>query len=68
MASPVDQVKQKVNEMLAKYPVVDEPLNKLSAKIGVEKAFIAIGALIIPLLIVFTIGTGEFIMYVFFIL
>ncbi len=63
MSSPVDQVKQKVNAMLDKYPVIDEPIKKLAAQTGVDKAFIALGALLIPVLIVFTIGAGEFVMY-----
>jgi len=54
-------VQEKVNSLLAKYPVVDDPLKKLSAKIGVDKSFVAIAAALLPLLFIFMLGTGEFV-------
>jgi hypothetical protein len=63
MAEHIETVKTKVNELLAKYPIVDEPLRKLSAKAGgVDKAFLAIGSLCVPLVIIFAMGTGNFLM------
>lgn len=56
----VEVVKEKVNGILAQYPQIDEPLKKVSEKVGVEKAFIAIGALLLPVILLFSMGSGTF--------
>lgn len=62
-AAHLDTVKTKVNEVLEKYPVVDEPLQKLSLKAGgVDKAFLALGIILIPIFAIFAMGTGDFLM------
>ena len=58
----IEVVKGKVNEFLTSYPVINDPLTKFSAKIKVEKAYLAIGIALIPILILFMIGSGAFIM------
>jgi hypothetical protein len=51
-----------VNEFLDKYPVINDPLIKLSEKAKVDKAFIAIALVLLPLVIMFFLGYGEFVM------
>lgn len=57
----MDVVKEKVNSILVKYPAIDEPLKKVADKAGVDKAFVAIGAVAIPALFILMFGVGEFI-------
>jgi hypothetical protein len=47
---------------VAQYPAVDRPLTSISQKVGVEKAYIALTFAVIPLLIIFVMGSGHFIM------
>jgi hypothetical protein len=54
----LDKVKEKVNSVLSKYPVIDEPLTKVAGNLKIDKAFIVIGiALAVPMLI-YSVYTG----------
>ena len=59
-ADTLKVIKGKIDEILAKFPVVDEPLKKLSAKVKVEKAYLTLGLLLIPLLSILLLGSGYF--------
>lgn len=62
-ANALDKVKEKVNGVLAKYPVIDEPLGKIAGNLKVDKAFIVIGiALAVPVLIYSVMSGGSLIM------
>jgi len=53
-------VKEKVNGILVKYPVIDEPLKTAASKIGVDKAFVAIGiCVLVPLILSFFLSFGT---------
>lgn len=43
-----------------KYPVVDEPLTQLAEKVKVEKAYLAAGIAVVPVLILLFFGIGHF--------
>lgn len=58
----MDVVKTKVNELLASFPLADEQAKKLSEKIGVEKAFVALGVIAIPFIIMLSMGSGNFLL------
>ena len=64
MASNViEVVKEKVNGVLAKYPVIDEPLTKLATNLKTEKAFIVIGiVLAVPILLFSFLSGGSLLM------
>lgn len=62
-SNAVDVVKEKVNGILSKYPAIDEPLGKLAAKAKIDKAFVAIGIAVVVLLLLFTLGSGDLLMY-----
>ena len=53
---------EKIVTFVAQYPAVDRPLTSISQKVGVEKAYIALTFAAIPLLIIFLMGSGDFIM------
>lgn len=55
-------VKEKVEMVIKKYPVVEEPLNQISSKLGgADRAYVAMGLItIVPLLIISVMGTGSF--------
>lgn len=61
-SNALNVVKEKIEMAIKKYPVVEEPLNQLSTKLGgVDRAFIAMGVItIVPLLIISIMGTGSF--------
>ena len=60
--SPIDVVKEKIEIFLSKYPQVDDVLKQVSSKIGVEKPYVTIGIALLPvLLLLFAIGSGDFI-------
>jgi uncharacterized membrane protein YjjP (DUF1212 family) len=61
-ASAVDSVKAKINEFLAKVPVVDEQVGKIAEKAKIDKAFIVIGAAVLCFLLVVLIGGGNFVL------
>ena len=46
---------------VGQYPSIDKPLTSVSQKVGVGKAYVAITFAIIPLLIIFMMGSGNFI-------
>jgi hypothetical protein len=59
----VEVVKEKVNGILAKYPVIDQPLVKMASKVGVDKAFVAIGiCVLVPLSLSFFLSFGTLFM------
>jgi hypothetical protein len=49
---------------VGQYPTIDKPLTSVSQKTGVGKAYVAVTFAVIPLLIVFLMGSGNFIMCV----
>jgi len=56
----IDVVKNKINSILSKYPQFDEPLSRLAGSIGVDKPILALGIVLVPLLIIFVVGVGHF--------
>jgi receptor expression-enhancing protein 5/6 len=50
-----------VNGFLGKFPQVDQPLSQLSEKIKVDKAFIAVGIALVPILLSVVLGFGHFV-------
>ena len=67
--SVLDKVKEKIDAFLVKYPKVDDALKEVSAKLGVEKLYIALGIVALPfVLILFSLGSGDFFVYVFLML
>lgn len=56
----VEVIKEKIDSVLLKYPVIDEPLTQLSEKCKVEKAYLAAGIGAAPLLILLFFGVGHF--------
>ncbi len=61
-ANGLEVVKDKVKGVLAKYPVIDEPLTKLAEKAKVDKVFIAFGIALVPILLFCYLGSAHFIM------
>ena len=62
-SNAIEIVKEKVNGVLAKYPVIDEPLTKVATNLKVEKAFLVIGAIIaVPVLLFSLLSGGTLIM------
>lgn len=59
-AQILDQVKEKVNGFLSQYPQIDKPITDLSQKVGFEKAFVAIGIVLVPILLFFALSSGDF--------
>lgn len=61
----IDTVKEKVNGVLSKYPVIDEPLSKVADNLKIDKAFIVIAiAVTVPVLIYSLYTGGTFVMWV----
>ena len=58
----VENVKGKINEFLAKYPQIDGPVSQVSDKIKVEKPFVVIGILAVPMILLLIWGNGDFAM------
>lgn len=59
----LETVKEKVNGVLAKYPVIDEPLSKVAGNLKIDKAFIVLGiAVAIPILIYSLMNGGTLVM------
>lgn len=59
----LDTVKEKVNGVLSKYPVIDEPLSKVADNLKIDKAFIVIAiAVTVPVLIYSLYTGGTFVM------
>ncbi len=56
----VENVKVKVNELLEKVPAVDEQVAKLAKKFNTEKAYIVLGAAAVLLLLLLSLGSGDF--------
>lgn len=46
---------------VGQYPAIDKPLTNVSQKVGVGKAYVALAFAIIPLLVIFVMGSGNFI-------
>lgn len=59
-SNAIDVIKEKIDSVLAKYPVVNDPLTELSSKVKVEKAFLAVGIAAVPILILLFCGAGGF--------
>jgi len=57
----VDHIKAKVNEFVGKYPVINDPLTKLSESSKIDKAFIAIAIALLPVLFSLLFGYGKFV-------
>jgi len=54
-------VKEKVNAVLDKYAVINDPLKKVAAKTGVDKAFIAIAIAVgVPFVLYFFLTASTF--------
>lgn len=58
----VHAIKVKVDEYLAKVPVVNEQVEKIAAKIHVEKAYVAVTIVALIFLLIILIGGGEIVM------
>mmetsp|Transcript_14523 Transcript_14523/g.19910 ORF Transcript_14523/g.19910 Transcript_14523/m.19910 type:complete len:172 (+) Transcript_14523:52-567(+) len=58
----VEFIKDKINSVIEKYPAVDDQLKNATKMLGgkVDKAFVAIGSLVIPLFVIFIFGVGHF--------
>jgi hypothetical protein len=64
MAATIDMIKEKINGVLAKYPVIDEPLAKVATNLKTEKAYIVIGILLaVPVIIFSLVSGGSLLMY-----
>ena len=46
---------------VGQYPAIDKPLTNVSRKVGVGKAYVALAFAAIPLLVIFVMGSGNFI-------
>ena len=53
-------VTKKVDEVLAKYPQIDSPVSTLADKVKVPKAYVALGLLLVPFLLLLSFGSGDF--------
>ena len=51
-----------MNEFLHKYPDIEDHVEKIAAKAGIEKAFIVLGAICIPCFILLSIGSSNLLM------
>ena len=56
----LQNVKVKVDELLAKVPAVDEQVAKLAKKFNTEKAYIVLGVAAVLLLLLLSLGSGDF--------
>lgn len=62
-SNAIETVKEKVNGVLGKYPVIDEPLTKVANNLKIDKAFIVIGiAVSVPILLYSLLSGGTLIM------
>ncbi len=61
-ASAFDSVKEKINEFLGKYPIIDKPLKMLADKAKVDKAIVALGITFVVILLASAFGTGHILM------
>lgn len=61
-SNALEVIKEKVETAIKKYPVVEEPLNQISKKLGgVDRAYVALGLItIVPLILIAVMGTGNF--------
>jgi len=57
----VEVVKDKVHGLLAKHPKIDEPITKIAKKAGIDKAFVALGVALVPVIILLSMGIGHFV-------
>jgi hypothetical protein len=53
--------KEKIHEGLKKFPQVDEKVEMLAAKVKVDKAFVALGLMLIPFIVLLSISSGNFV-------
>lgn len=60
----IHSIKVKVDEFLAKVPVVDEQVKKIADKLKIEKAYVAVSAVAVIFLLIVLIGGGEIVLYV----
>jgi hypothetical protein len=59
-SNAAEMVKEKVNAVLDKYPVINDPLKQVSLKVGVDKAFIAIAIVVlVPMVLYFFLSAGT---------
>ncbi len=61
-ADAVQSIKIKVDEYLAKVPVVDHQVQKIADKIKVEKAYVAVSFVAIIFLLIVLIGGGDIVL------
>lgn len=54
----LDTVKEKVNGVLSKYPVIDEPLSKVADNLKIDKAFIVIAIAVTVPVLIYSLYTG----------
>ena len=62
MTEQIEVVKKHINEFLHKYPDVEVQVEKAAAKIGIDKAFVVIGAVAVPVLALLSFGSTELLM------
>ncbi len=53
-------VTTKVDEVLGKFPQIDAPISTLAKKVNVDKAYVALGLLVVPFLLLLAMGSGDF--------
>mmetsp|Transcript_33644 Transcript_33644/g.24667 ORF Transcript_33644/g.24667 Transcript_33644/m.24667 type:complete len:165 (+) Transcript_33644:115-609(+) len=58
-ADALQSIKVKVDELLAKVPIVDEKVGKVAQAIKTEKAYVAIGFVVVLIAFAFLLGFGE---------
>ena len=64
-ANAIQTIKTKVNEVLAKYPVIDGPLTKVAEKINIEKTYVVLGIVIsVPVILMSLLSGGSLLMLV----
>ena len=61
-SNALEVVKEKVNGILEKYPVINQPLTNLSEKVKVDKVYLTLAIAAVPILLILALGTGHFIM------
>jgi hypothetical protein len=61
-ADAVQAIKVKVDEYLAKVPVVNEQVEKIAHKLKVEKAYVAVSIVAVVFLLIVLIGGGDIVL------
>jgi len=61
-ADTVANIKAKINEVVAKVPVIDKQLTLLADRVKVEKPFVALAVGALPMLFLLWLGCGNFLL------